>query len=83
MMGADSSTAEKIQSSNKEHLLKEYANLPEILGGLTSLVEETEDYTCLTLKKIMGRREKGYEDSTLFSPVSKSADEDRKTKEMI
>ncbi len=43
----------------KEHLLKEYSLQPEFIDGLTSLVEESEDFTCFTLKMIMGRRDKG------------------------
>jgi hypothetical protein len=39
--------------------MNEYALLPEFIDGLTSIHEETEDYTCLTLKKLMGRRDKG------------------------
>jgi uncharacterized phosphosugar-binding protein len=43
----------------KEHLLKEYSLQPEFIDGLTSLIEESEDFTCFTLKMIMGRRDKG------------------------
>jgi hypothetical protein len=43
----------------KRHLMNEYALLPGFIDGLTSIHEETEDYTCLTLKKLMGRRDKG------------------------
>jgi len=32
---------------------------PDVAHGLMALYEETEDYTCLTLKSILGKREKG------------------------
>jgi hypothetical protein len=38
--------------------MSEYALLPEFIDGLASIHEETEDYTCLTLKKLTGRRDK-------------------------
>lgn len=43
----------------KRHIMNEYSLLPEFIDGLTSIHEETEDYTCLTLKKLAGKREKG------------------------
>jgi uncharacterized phosphosugar-binding protein len=43
----------------KEYLLREYSLQPEFIDGLTSLIEESEDFTCFTLKMIMGRRDKG------------------------
>ncbi|MFN4046104.1 MAG: hypothetical protein ACK4H7_02030 [Acidilobaceae archaeon] len=43
----------------KEHIIKESALLPEIQMGLGSIVDDSEDITCFTLKKIMGKREKG------------------------
>lgn len=36
-----------------------YRELPEGIDGLTSLYEEAEDYTCFTLRKLLGRRDKG------------------------
>ncbi len=51
----------------KRHLMNEYSLLPEFIDGLTSLYEETEDYTCLTLKKLMGKREKGRPAAILLS----------------
>jgi len=56
----------------KRHLMNEYALLPEFIDGLTSIHEEAEDYTCLTLKKLMGRRDKGRPAAIILSP------EDRK-----
>lgn len=44
----------------KKHILEEARLLPEFLDGLVSLVEEAEDYTCLTLKAIYGRRDRSY-----------------------
>ncbi len=61
------------KSSNpREFLLREYGLLPEFIDGLTSLIEESEDYTCLTLKMIMGRRDKG-SNSVAFAPPPTSA----------
>jgi hypothetical protein len=55
-------------SDLKEFLLKEYGLLPEFIDGLTSLIEESEDYTCLTLKMMMGRRDKGSNSIAFASP---------------
>ncbi len=44
----------------KEHIERIMALEPDVANGLMALYEETEDYTCLTLKAIMGKREKGY-----------------------
>jgi hypothetical protein len=43
----------------KADLEKLYAEIPEGIDGLTSLYYGEEDYTCLTAKKLMGRRDKG------------------------
>jgi uncharacterized phosphosugar-binding protein len=51
----------------KEYLLREYSLQPEFIDGLTSLIEESEDFTCFTLKMIMGRRDKGSSAITLTS----------------
>jgi hypothetical protein len=60
-------------SDLKEFLLKEYGLLPEFIDGLTSLIEESEDYTCLTLKMIMGRRDKGSNSIAFASPPATAA----------
>lgn len=57
----------------KKHLMNEYSLLPEFIDGLTSIHEEAEDYTCLTLKKLMGRREKGKPAAILLSEDSGKA----------
>jgi hypothetical protein len=36
------------------------AETPEVLIGLIGLYNGEEDYTCLTLKKLAGRRERGF-----------------------
>jgi|GEM_PF-865343 hypothetical protein len=60
------------QDDLKQFLLREYGLLPEFIDGLTSLVEESEDYTCLTLKMMLGKRDKSY-GSIAFAPPSTSA----------
>lgn len=57
----------------KRHLMNEYSLLPEFIDGLTSIHEETEDYTCLTLKKLMGKREKGRPAAILLSSDTSKA----------
>lgn len=52
-------TYERRVEELKRHIEAEKALLPEFVDGLSSLYLESEDYTCLTLKKLMGRREKG------------------------
>jgi hypothetical protein len=59
-------------SDLKEFLLKEYGLLPEFIDGLTSLIEESEDYTCLTLKMMMGR-DKGSNSIAFASPPAAAA----------
>lgn len=54
----------------KEHLLKQYALLPESIDGLTSLIEESEDYTCLTLKMLMGKRDRGSKSGIVFATAT-------------
>ncbi|MCX8196565.1 MAG: hypothetical protein N3F67_05795 [Acidilobaceae archaeon] len=44
----------------KKHILEEARLLPELLDGLVNLTDEAEDYTCLTLKAMYGRRDKSY-----------------------
>ncbi|ABL89140.1 hypothetical protein Pisl_1993 [Pyrobaculum islandicum DSM 4184] len=39
--------------------------IPEAVDGLSSLYEATEDYTCFTAKKLLGRRDKGAARSVL------------------
>ncbi|MEM2420266.1 MAG: hypothetical protein QXR02_01350 [Acidilobaceae archaeon] len=56
----------------KEHLLESYQLLPESIDGLTSLIEESEDYTCLTLKMILGRRDKGSRSTSILQHNSQS-----------
>jgi hypothetical protein len=60
-------------SDLREFLLKEYGLLPEFIDGLTSLIEESEDYTCLTLKMMMGRRDKGSNSIAFASPLATTA----------
>ncbi len=60
-------------SDLKEFLLKEYGLLPEFIDGLASLIEESEDYTCLTLKMMMGRRDKGSNSIAFASPLATAA----------
>ncbi|MFN3805083.1 MAG: hypothetical protein ACK4SY_08500 [Pyrobaculum sp.] len=43
-----------------EYLSSEFGNTPEVLGGLFSIVESVEDYTCFTAKKMLGRRDKAW-----------------------
>lgn len=59
----------------KEHLLKDYMLLPEAIDGLTSLIEESEDYTCLTLKMLMGKRDKGSRGPLAFAPATTTSSE--------
>jgi len=68
-----SSDYQKRVEELKRHLMSEYALLPEFIDGLTSIHEETEDYTCLTLKKLMGRREKGRPAAIILAPEEKKA----------
>ncbi len=60
-------------SDIKGFLLREYSLLPEFIDGLTSLIEESEDYTCLTLKMIMGRRDRGSNPVAFASPPAAAA----------
>ncbi|QOJ78918.1 hypothetical protein IG193_00170 [Infirmifilum lucidum] len=46
-------------SKIKERIEQILATEPDVAHGLMALYEETEDYTCLTLKAIRGKREKG------------------------
>jgi len=59
--------------SHREHLLQEYSLLPEFIDGLTSLIEESEDYTCLTLKMLMGKRDKGSKAPLAFAAPATGA----------
>lgn len=68
-----SSEYEKRVEELKRHLLNEYSLLPEFIDGLTSIHEGTEDYTCLTLKKIMGKRGRGKPAALLFEPANEKA----------
>lgn len=54
----------------RDHIYNEYQLLPEFMDGLTSLYEGAEDYTCLTLKKLAGRREKGQARAVLFASTA-------------
>lgn len=38
----------------------EFGLLPEGRGGLSSLLEAEEDFTCFTMKKMLGRRDKSW-----------------------
>jgi hypothetical protein len=48
----------------KSDLEKLFAEIPEGIDGLTSLYHGEEDYTCFTVRKLMGRRDKGAQRST-------------------
>ncbi|MDM7275468.1 MAG: hypothetical protein P3X22_005040 [Thermoprotei archaeon] len=53
----------------KRHLASEASLLPEFMDGLTSIYEETEDYTCHAVKKLLGKREKGVQTMVAKDPV--------------
>ncbi|MEM2202812.1 MAG: hypothetical protein QXI22_00425 [Sulfolobales archaeon] len=70
-----SDSYEKRVEELKKHLMNEYSLLPEFIDGLTSIHEETEDYTCLTLKKLMGKREKGKPAAIILSQDDKAKED--------
>ncbi|MEM1597304.1 MAG: hypothetical protein QXP31_02475 [Pyrobaculum sp.] len=41
-------------------LQRELGSLPDGLDGLYSLLEQEEDFTCFTVKKLKGRRDKSW-----------------------
>lgn len=43
----------------KEQLERDLQTMPEAVDGLMGLYLESEDYTCMTAKKIAGKRDKG------------------------
>lgn len=50
----------------RKHIEEQASLLPEILSGLGSIIDGSEDLTCFALKKIMGKREKGEERNVIL-----------------
>lgn len=69
-MGEGQDLHEALARRLRDHIYQEYQLLPEFMDGLTSLYEGSEDYTCLTLKKLMGKREKGRAGNVLLASTA-------------
>lgn len=57
---------DKAVEEMRKHIEEQASLLPEILSGLGSLLDGSEDVTCFALKKVMGKREKGEERNVIL-----------------